>query len=53
MQDKENAKALFTDGTGFISTDLARLMPTSIFKGLESEEGLKNELREVLYSLLP
>lgn len=47
MQDKSGA--LFTDGTGFISPDLAKLMPLSIFKGMTAEESESNELYEVLY----
>ncbi|CAM6095349.1 unnamed protein product [Calypogeia fissa] len=34
LPSKDEANpSMFTDGTGFISTDLARLMPTNIFKG--------------------
>ncbi|CAM6088897.1 unnamed protein product [Calypogeia fissa] len=53
LPSKDEANpSMFTDGTGFISTDLARLMPTNIFKGTQSDEGQKNELREDYPSLV-
>lgn len=41
MQDFKTLDATFTDGTGFISTDLARLIPRRIYqgKGMQPEEG--------------
>lgn len=55
MQDAKNLNASFTDGTGFISTDLAKLVPRRIFQGMRMrhEEGQGSDLPEVLFYILP